>query len=51
VKRASSLSRLQITYDLVWRKFLYIIVIDVGIPMKLARLITMCLNENLAESG
>jgi len=38
-------------YDSVWREVLYNIVIEVGIPMKLVRIITMCLIENIAESG
>jgi hypothetical protein len=32
-------------YDSVRREVLYNILIEFGVPMKLARLITMCLNE------
>jgi hypothetical protein len=32
-------------YDSVRREFLYNIIIEFGIPMKLAELIKMCLNE------
>ena len=39
------------TYDSFWREVLYNIVIGVGVPMKLVRLITMCLNETIAGSG
>jgi len=38
-------------YDSVWREVLYNIVIEVRIPMKMVRLITMCLIETIAESG
>jgi len=33
------------THDLVRREVLYNILIEFGIPMKLVRLIKMCLNE------
>jgi hypothetical protein len=32
-------------YDLVWKEVLYNILIEFGVPMKLVRLILMCLNE------
>jgi hypothetical protein len=38
-------------YDLVRREFLYNILIESGIPMKLVRLIEMCLNETYSRSG
>jgi hypothetical protein len=38
-------------YDSVRREVLYSILIDFGIPMKLARLIIMCLNETQSEVG
>jgi hypothetical protein len=36
-------------YDLVRREVLYKILIECGIPMKLVRLIRMCLNETYTE--
>ena len=38
-------------YVSVRREALYNIFIEFGIPMKLVRLINMCLNERIAESG
>jgi purine nucleoside phosphorylase len=37
-------------YDPVRRKVLYNILIEFGIPMKLVRLIKMCLNETVVKS-
>jgi hypothetical protein len=42
---ASAFYRLQEAYDSVRREVLYNILIEYGIPMKLIRLIKMCLNE------
>jgi hypothetical protein len=36
-------------YDSVWRKLLYNFLIEFGIPMKLVRLIKMCLNETYSR--
>jgi len=36
-------------YDSVWREVLYSILIGFGIPMKLARLIKMCLNDTCSR--
>jgi hypothetical protein len=38
-------------YDSVSREVFYNILIDFGIPVKLERLIKICLNEPIAESG
>jgi hypothetical protein len=37
------------TYDSVRREVLYNILIDFGVPMKLVRLIKMCLNETYSK--
>jgi len=39
------------SYDSVRREDLCNIMIDFGIPMKLVRLIKMCMTESIAESG
>jgi len=39
------------SYDSVRREDLCNILIDFGIPMKLVRLIKLCLTESIAESG
>ena len=36
-------------YDLVWQEVLYNILIEFGIPMKLVRLIKICLNETYSS--
>jgi hypothetical protein len=41
----STSHRLQEAYDSVRREVLYIILIEFRVPMKLVRLIKMCLNE------
>jgi len=38
-------------YDSFRREVLFNIIVEFGIPMKLARLIKRCLNESIAESG
>jgi hypothetical protein len=38
-------------YDLVRREVLYNILIEFGIPLKLVRLIKMCLNEMYSKVG
>jgi hypothetical protein len=37
------------TYDSVWKEVLYNILIECGVPMKLVRLIKMCLNETYSK--
>jgi hypothetical protein len=37
------------TYDSVRREVLYNLLIEFGVPMKLVRLITMCLNETYSK--
>jgi hypothetical protein len=39
----------KIAYDSVRREVLYHILIELGIPMKLVRLIKMCLNETYSK--
>jgi hypothetical protein len=36
-------------YDSVWREVVYNILIEFGVPMKLFRLIKMCLNETYSK--
>jgi len=38
-------------YDSIMREVLYNILIQIGIAMKLVKLINMCLNEPIAETG
>jgi hypothetical protein len=42
--------QLKKTYDLVRREVLCCVLIDFGIPMKLVRLVKMCLNETYRPS-
>jgi hypothetical protein len=46
----SASHRLQETYDSVRRKVLYSILTEFGVPMKLVRLIKMCLNETYSKA-
>jgi len=46
---ATSTCRLKKTYDSFRRKVLYNILIESGIPMKLAKLIEMCLTETFSR--
>ena len=46
---ASDLYRLQKAYDSVRKEVLYNILIEFGIPMKLVRLIKMCLTETYSR--
>jgi len=47
--RASALCRIQKAYDSVRREVLYNILIEFDIPMKLVRLIKMCLTEKFSR--